>query len=88
MQGEYNSKNNTNPDFNCTVKLNTICSPANYIKVLQKTLGNTIYRNMLKCSTGRCKFQFIFYPSDKVVRSVTKTMYDCVNTIIKYISKL
>ena len=39
---ENDGNNNTNPDFNCKVKLNSICFPNNNIKVLQKVWGNEI----------------------------------------------
>lgn len=31
-------------------------------------------------NTKRCRFQLDFYPTDKVVSSVTKKIYDCVRS--------
>ena len=62
---ENKNHDNTNPDFNCCVKLNNICSTKNDIKVLHKTCGNEIKSNIFRCHTKSCKFQFHFYPQEK-----------------------
>lgn len=75
---ENNSNNNTNLDFDYKDKLNNICSPSNDTKVLQKAYGNGINSNIFNVNTKLCKPQLDFYPSDKVLSSVTKKIYDRV----------
>ena len=53
---ENDGNNNTNPDFNCKVKLNSICFPNNNIKVLQKVWGNEINSNIFTSNTKRFSF--------------------------------
>ena len=43
-----------------------------------KACSNGINSNKFGCNPKNFKFQLDFYPSDKVVYSVTKRMYDCV----------
>ena len=47
-------------------------------RFVQKACGNGINSNIFRCNTNRCKFQLDFYPSDKVVSSITNRIYDCV----------
>ena len=51
---ENDGNNNTNPDFNCKVKLNSICFPNNNIKVLQKVWGKLTH--IFRCNTKRFNF--------------------------------
>ena len=56
------------------------CSPNNDIEVHQSAYRNGINSNIFGYKTKRCRFQLDFFPTDKVVSSVTKRMYDCVTS--------
>ena len=65
-------------DFNCSVSINDISSPHNKVEDLFKACGNGSNNNMFRCKSKRCKFQFDFLPSDRILSSSTKRFYDCV----------
>ena len=56
--------NKINSHFNCSIKLNNICSPNNDNKIIQKACGKGMNSNIFRCNTKCCKFKLDFYPSD------------------------
>ena len=82
---EKNSNNNTDPDFNCSVKSSNIFSPKHGIKSLQNPCVSGIDSSMFRCNRKICNFQLDCYISENEVSSVTKRLYDCVTPPGKFI---
>ena len=55
-----NDNNKTNPDINCSVKLNNLCTCNNDIKELQKGYGNIIDSNLSGYNATRLSLNLIF----------------------------
>ena len=65
-------------NFNCSVSINDISSPNNKVEDLFKTCGNGSNKHIFRCQSKRCKFQFDFLPSDRILSTSTKRFYDCI----------
>lgn len=69
---ENNSNNNTDPNFNCSVKSSNIFSPKNGIRDLQNPCVSGIDSSVFRSNRKICKFQLDCYLSENEVSSVTK----------------
>ena len=86
LMGSHNSgsKNNDNINLNlsnrydCQVILDDIFSSTNDIETLTYACGNGNNTHIYRCKNNKCKFKFDFFPTDKILSTVTKRLFDCV----------
>ena len=80
LNGGKNNKHTTsNVNVSeCFVDVCDVLSSQNNIKDLMRACGNGSCIGIYRCNSKRCQFQHDFQPSDKVVSTVTKRVYDCV----------